>query len=354
MWRDQVAIIIPSLNPDRRLLELLRDLTQRGFAHIYLVNDGSDPDRRVLFQKAVEDYHCHLMVHAINQGKGRALKSAFNAVLQSGLDLAGAVTVDGDGQHHIDDIDKCAKALYENPERLVLGCRDFNKKDVPLKSKFGNVITRGFIKFFCGIKTADTQTGLRGIPMVHMKEIFSIKGEAYDFETAMIVETKIRNIKILEVPIRTIYLDGNQSSHFNPIKDSFIVYKMLLKFSLSSIVSFALDILIFTIAIFFLRHLLPVMYVFAANAIARLLSSILNYRINKTQVFKHTEGNVGPLVKYFILCALQITASSLLVMGVYHFIKINESIIKVFVDLFLFFISFQIQQHFVFKNKEKS
>ena len=83
-----------------------------------------------------------LLRHAVNLGKGAALKTAFNHVLCTYPELAGVVTADADGQHHPDDIERVAETLLARPDALVLGARTFGE-DVPLRSRFGNIATRG-------------------------------------------------------------------------------------------------------------------------------------------------------------------------------------------------------------------
>ena len=115
------------------------------------------------FAAAARFPNVQLLRHAVNLGKGAALKTAFNYVLCAMPDAAGVVTADADGQHAPEDIARVAEALAAQPDALVLGARAFGA-DVPLRSRFGNIVTRGIMHALLGRKLADTQTGLRGIP----------------------------------------------------------------------------------------------------------------------------------------------------------------------------------------------
>ena len=128
--------------------------------------------------------------------------------------------MDGDNQHHVEDILACCEKLREKPDHVILGARDFSKREVPLRSRFGNVLTKGVFRFACGIRITDTQTGLRAIPARYLEAMTEIEGSRYEYETNMLLEMKARRIPFEEVPIRTIYLEENESSHFNPLKDS--------------------------------------------------------------------------------------------------------------------------------------
>ena len=96
--------------------------------------------------------------------------------------------------------------MLKNPSALILGCRCFEGADVPARSEFGNKCTRVVMKYLTGISVSDTQTGLRGIPTAFMEQLLMVRGERFEFETNMLLETKSRKIPIVEVPIRTIIL----------------------------------------------------------------------------------------------------------------------------------------------------
>ncbi len=272
---EKIGIIIPALNPDSKLLNLISELKANGFRDIIIINDGSRADTEPIFHEAQKE-GVTVLRHAVNQGKGRALKTAFNYFLQNHADCAGVVTVDADGQHRIKDILSCAGALLENPDRLIIGCRDFSDKNVPFRSRFGNICTRKMMRILCGITLSDTQTGLRGISIDDMPLLLSIPGERFEYETQMLLTAKDRGIEFVEVPIETVYIKNNESSHFNPLTDSFKIYKLFLKYCISSLSCFAIDILLFSIFAAAIKTLAPRHYILVSTIIARVISSIAN------------------------------------------------------------------------------
>lgn len=351
--KDYVGIIIPSLDPDNKFLHLLKDLKHSGFKHIFVINDGSDDSYNEYYQKAISEYGCVLLTHQVNWGKGRALKTAFNHILTEYPEIKSVVTVDSDGQHRIEDIEKCYQASIENDEALIMGCRDFSKEtsDIPFRSRFGNVMTCKVLKMFCGITLSDTQTGLRGISRSLMRKFLTVNGERFEYEMNMILETKELGITIVEVPIQTIYIEDNETSHFNPLKDSLRIYSLFAKFIFSSICSFLIDIILFAI---FVRLLTGASehYILFSAYLARAISSLFNYQMNKTQVFKADGNNRSTLIKYVLLCIVQILISSFATEWLFDLLSFNVTGIKIIVDVLLFFISFQIQRNWVFRNKE--
>ncbi|MBP1948790.1 bifunctional glycosyltransferase family 2/GtrA family protein [Virgibacillus litoralis] len=344
---SNVTIIIPAYNPDEKLLNLV-DQIEQNFTRIIVVNDGSNGDSQDIFDQLAKSEKFTILKHAVNLGKGRALKTAFNHFLNNHNESIGIVTVDADGQHSVEDIKKVALKLNQRPNSLILGVRDFSEDNIPLRSRFGNILTKRIFSFASGIKISDTQTGLRGISYAFLKELLNVKGERFEYEMNMLFECKNQTIRVEEVDIETIYIEENKSSHFNPIVDSIKIYSIFLQYAFSSLSSFGLDILLFSILSIFLKDLMPQSFIIVATIGARILSSIFNYTLNKNLVFK--SNSKSSLYKYYVLSISQMLSSSLLVYVFYLLIGDGEVAIKIVVDSLLFIISFYIQRLWVFDN----
>lgn len=339
-----VYILVPSYKPDPEIMDVFIKKLKKTFKNIIIVNDGSGEEYDDFFDKYKSD--TYLLKHVVNQGKGRAIKTALNFLLNEHPDFKVVVTADSDGQHSVEDIKKCAEKAIKNPENLILGVRDFNQADVPKKSKFGNKITRNVFKIFIGLNISDTQTGLRAFSNKIAKTFLNTKGERYEYETNMLIDSKDLGIKIKEVIIKTIYIDGNIMSHFNPIKDSISIYKLFVKYIVSALSSFLIDIILFSIIIGLFNNI----EILIATIIARVISSIYNYTINKKAIFK--KSNKSSIYKYFILVIIQMFISGLSVSYISSLlINIPSVLIKIIIDAIIFLINFIVQREWVFKNK---
>lgn len=350
-----IPVIIPAYEPDDKLITLLHALHKTGIRHIVVVDDGSGAEYEEIFVQAAQIDNCTVLYHAVNLGKGRALKTAFNYCLREFGQMCGCVTADSDGQHMPEDIIACMRALWENPKSLVLGCRDFDASEVPIRSSFGNKATRNVFRFLLGISVSDTQTGLRAIPDFFMRELMQVKGERFEYETNMLIETKNLNIPILEVPVKTVYIEENRTSHFNPIKDSARIYMVFGKFLFSSLSSSVLDLLLFHMSCTLYRpmdgKIRFVSYIVAATVFARVISAVYNFLINYRVVFKSEEKLAVTAGKYFLLAVCQMMCSAFLVNIIYGIVGGTEVFVKMPVDILLFFISFVIQREFVYRKK---
>ncbi len=350
---QQVSIIIPSLSPDDKLLSLLGDLREAGFSHIVVVNDGSSADYNHYFTAARDEYGCTVLTHAVNQGKGRALKTAFNYLLSECPDCKAAVTVDSDGQHRIHDIRRVAQETLDHPDSLVMGCRDFSSDnpDIPSRSRFGNRTTSRVLRMLCGITLSDTQTGLRGVSAQAMRRFMTTKGERFEYEMNMILDANEHKMPLLEVAIDTVYIEENRTSHFNPLKDSLRIYAVFSKFILASVSSFVVDILLYTLFLALVGKMtsIPTQAIVIASVLARILSALFNFAVNKKQVFKSQGNTSRHLWRYALLCVCQMALSAWGTAQLYALLKINSTLIKLVVDAVLFLLSFRIQRGWVFK-----
>ena len=180
----KVTAVVPSYEPDEKLIQVVDGLLAEGFDDIVVVNDGSHEGHLQPFAEAAERPGVTVLRHEVNKGKGRAMKTAFAWCVENRPDIDGVVIVDGDNQHRPKDAMAVAEAMCREPDKLWLGVRDFSLEQVPLRSKLGNKITRSFMKLACGVG---------------------------------------------EVVIDTVYIDENQTSHFNTVKDSWRIYKLIFR-----------------------------------------------------------------------------------------------------------------------------
>lgn len=349
---DNVFVIIPSLNPDQKLKNTVKGMLDIGFKHVIVVNDGSDREHLEYFPQS--DDNITVIHRRRNSGKGAALKVAFRHILRNYPEATGAVTVDGDGQHSPEDALACADALAEGND-VVLGCRDFSGPDVPKRSRIGNNTTSAVFKLLCGINLSDTQTGLRAFSIDIFELLLSVKGDRFEYETNMLLKFKQYGIEMKEIPIKTIYIEENASSHFRPIIDSIKIYRFILSYALSSCVCFLTDILLFYIISKLTKGLPRTATVVIATAVARAVSSFLNYNINRKTVFDSNAKGSRSLARYYALAVPQMLISAFsvsIVSEIFMASDLLSTVIKAIIDTILFFVSYRIQQSWVFANKK--
>lgn len=362
---DRVCVVIPSYNPDEKLAATVKELIAEGFSDVIVIDDGSREETKRFFPP--ESGNVTVLKHDVNRGKGAGLKTAFGYILEHRPDAEGCVTVDGDGQHRASDVAACVREMLAHPDSVVLGARDFSLSSVPARSKVGNRFTSRTFRLLFGMKLADTQTGLRVFPRSVIPAMLTARGSRYEFESNMLIVMKRRRIPYREVTIETVYIDENATSHFRPVRDSLRIYGMIVAFAASSLVSWLVDFGLFAL----LRNLIlpkimpeavdvgairiPILFA-ASYALARVVSATLNYTINRRVVFG--DGDKRSAGRYVILSICQLALAS----GIGQLIvwalpeghpSWLELIIKMAIDTVLFFMSFRLQNNWVFRSREK-
>lgn len=231
-------IIIPAYNPDEKLKEIV-DRNWELETLMILVDDGSDEKYQQLFWELKEK--SIVLHHECNQGKGAAVKTALEYIKNELWQYAVIGIMDADGQHLPEDMNKLLMKAYNNQDALVLGVREIDE-NMPWKSRMGNKITRGVFHILSGVKVSDTQTGMRAFSPKLLKFMQRVPGQRYEYETNVLFTCAKHKIKIIEVPIHTIYHDkGNSCSHFRKVRDSVRIYFDILKFGLASFSSLMVE-----------------------------------------------------------------------------------------------------------------
>ncbi|MBR3317792.1 MAG: bifunctional glycosyltransferase family 2/GtrA family protein [Atopobiaceae bacterium] len=348
-----IPIIIPAYEPDERMIALFEGLAERAMGPVVLVDDGSGEAYADLFVRAqqIMGDAGTLLVHEVNRGKGAALKTAFSHVLETWPEAIGVVTADSDGQHVPDCIERVRAALTAYKDSLVMGVRTFDGDDVPWKSRMGNKITSHVLLALTGLSISDTQTGLRGIPRDLLEKCLDLPGDRFEFETQMLTAAQ-GTTPIIEVPIATVYdSKENHQTHFNTVKDSWRIYRTLLRqplaYALSSITSCATDLAAFAVLCRLLENMDG--YVAISTVIARLMSATLNYTLNSRVVFRSKRKDTVSIPRYVGLAVVIMAASATFTtLGTLALPMVPEVAVKAVVDCLLFIVSYLVQRQFVF------
>ncbi len=348
-------ILIPAYEPDEKLTAFAAGLKESGLEAL-IVDDGSSEKCRPVFESC-EALGYKVVRHEKNMGKGAALRTGMKAIAEAYPDLRWIITADSDGQHTLESLKKVAAACVENPEALVIGGRFRDSYSIPLRSRIGNSFTRGVFKLATGMSIHDTQTGLRGIPASSVPDMLQLKGDRYEYEMNMLLALKGWGMKCVEVPIETVYIDKNASSHFHPIKDSLRILKQIFKFISASVISFIVDYLLYALMLYVLCPLiwgteLPSFAVPVSYFGARVVSGVVNYFLNSRMVFRSAGARqaFGYAVLWVVVLGLGMLGSFL----IKDLLGWHGIVCKILVDLPLFLLSYFTQRELIFKKRRTS
>ena len=400
----KIVVLIPAYKPEEKMLKLLESLSgfsggsaagdRRGKEEntgintekavsaetaeidgIVIVDDGGQEEYRALFD-AAEAMGCRVVHHEVNRGKGAAIRTGIREAMECfGADVH-VVTADADGQHLPKDILRVARAVLDHNARgdaagpvLVLGVRDFSGRDVPARSRLGNRITAAFFRLSTGTSCGDTQTGLRGIPAALLPLSLETEGDRYEYEMNFLTEA-VRKADLVQIPIETVYEEGNRTSHFRPVRDSMLIYKKPLRYAASAAGSAAVDWALFLI----LLRLFGVSAFTsgtagaaqgvagaagtaaraagAAAAAARIGSGLFNFELNRRWSFQ-SKGQAGrEAVRYLLLFGGNMLCNAGIV-SAFSYAGMPAALGKAAADVTLFIVNYHVQKRWVFGSPRK-
>lgn len=337
---NRYIALVPAYEPGPELLGILKRLDDAGFCTI-VIDDGSGSEYADLFAEAASS--ATVLTHTVNQGKGVALKTGLAHIREHFEGTYAVVTMDADGQHRVEDALSLCALAEQYPKELILGSRSL-KGNVPLRSQFGNTATRLVYQLSTGSKVHDTQTGLRAFSSELIPELLEISGERYEYEMNVLLEFARKKIPIREMEIPTIYIEENASSHFRAGKDSYLIYKEILRFSASSFIGFLVDYCLYGILLFFTANL------WLSNVGARVVSAATNYTINRRFVFKSKSGVAKSAVQYFLLAAVILVGNTAMLEVLVNICGIHQMAAKILTEILFFLLSWTVQKFIIFKK----
>jgi glycosyltransferase involved in cell wall biosynthesis len=197
MKRTDFYVVVPVYNEEKRLLGFLRKL-KKETKQILLVDDGStDKTTKIIRKEKLRP-----ILHAINLGKGAAMKTGAETAWKLGVNKV--IYLDGDGQHD----PKIIPAILEKLDKgydMVFTARKMSRK-IPLIRYLGNKIGTGLINIFFGINRSDPFCGCFGMSKIAY-QLIKWNSQNYEVETEIVARLSKRDIRYTEIPISTVYLD---------------------------------------------------------------------------------------------------------------------------------------------------
>ena len=346
--RPSVTVVIPASDPGTPLLTLLRGLRRETDYRILVVDDGSGPNSDETLRLA--ESYATVLRHNHPRGRGSALRTAFSHLYESGDPDGVIVTADADGQYSVTDIRRVVNVAFRRGG-VVLGRRKFTGK-VPLRTKVGNWFARFGFRLATGLGLHDTQTGLRAFPASLLLFFMRVQGRRYEYEMQALLACARAHLDVSEVLIHSTY-SREALRRFHPVRDSWCVYREILKYSFSSFTAFLIDFIVFNLLVLILEIWQVAHYVTISNIAARVVSAGTNFAINRRLVFKNRDSIVRTGIKFFMVAAFILLLNTLLLNFMVTYILHNAMISKIIVEMTLFFVNWTMQKLFVFGGKSK-
>jgi len=218
---DNTIAIIPSYNEARTIGDIVRSIVDMGMS-VLVIDDGSyDNTERVAL-----DGGAMVIRHRKNLGKGKSVRQGINYVMKK-MKYDWIIIMDGDGQHHTEDIPVLMSATRSGDVDFVIGNRMHQTHSMPSLRYWTNRFTSWVLSAMCGYRIPDSQCGFRLVRTSMLKDM-KLTTEKYDIESEMIIQAAENHQKIKSIPIRTIY--GEETSEINPIRDTVKFFTLVSKY----------------------------------------------------------------------------------------------------------------------------
>jgi len=220
-----IAVVVPCYNAGDRVRPVIESLLQQT-TRVIVVDDGSSDG----CTDGLDSGGARVVKLDPNQGKGFAMLRGFQEALADTAVTYVAI-VDADGQHDATELPRLLDAAIAADADLLIGSRTFDGPEVPWRSRFGNKLTAFMTKLLYGHAIGDTQSGYRLHSRRFLIEVLSsLEGGRYETEMAILVKALRGDFKVATEPIQTIYEEDNASSHFNKLRDTFRISRVLFSF----------------------------------------------------------------------------------------------------------------------------
>jgi glycosyltransferase involved in cell wall biosynthesis len=210
---SHILVVIPAYNHSASLPQVV-DSARLYCPNILVVDDGSTQALPALPE--IDIVH-----HQVNLGKGCAILTA--ARWASERDFTHIITMDADGQHNPADLLKFIAASKASPYAIIVGARDFTKKNVPSSSKFGRAFSNFWLKVQTGISLDDVQSGFRAYPLAVLTQL-RFTEKRYSFEVEVLVRAAWAGFPLVSINIDVFYPPKEKRiSHFAAGKDNILI-----------------------------------------------------------------------------------------------------------------------------------
>jgi glycosyltransferase involved in cell wall biosynthesis len=223
----KTIIVIPAYNAEKTIESVFRRIPKNSYDEIIVVNDGSKDKT----SKIVKKYNVKLIEHKKNRGYGGAQKTGFKEAIKDGADIV--ALVHADGQYAPEELPNIKKPIENGDADVVLGSRALHGKmlegGMPLTRYIGNRLLTFLENLVLNMDISEYHTGYRVYSRKALEGVrFDLNSDKYEFDSEILIQCKLKKLKIKEVPTPTHY--GEEISYLNPLTYGFRILKILINY----------------------------------------------------------------------------------------------------------------------------
>lgn len=331
---SEMVILMPVYNPSERIVNYVKKLKENNY-QVVLINDGSKSEYHSLFEKMVHD--CKIISYPLFKGKGYAIKKGIHYIKEHLQDKKGIIILEN--EYDLMHINHIRTLINKNLQKM---CVVHHKGKRFLTKLFSMIYNKEFI---------DVDSELFGFSMNYLDQMMAVDENCYEVQS--LIQSVQNNQEIEEIQLE----NKQQPFHLKnkTIQVLYVIFLHLIRFVSSSIISSVIDVLLAWILLDVLKIWMTSDFwrIALSSLIARVLSTIVNYVINKKYVFKGKVSSKQTAIRFLILTIVITILSTLFVYVASSLHIMSEKLAKPVGDLLLFLLSYSAQTKWVFKNNER-
>jgi len=214
--REDVCILIPTLNEVLTIAPLIQDFREMGFVHIFVI-DGNSTDGTVHAAEAAGAR----VVRQTGKGKGTAIIEAF-----SQIDEPYILMLDGDGTYAPSDADRMLAPLADGADH-VIGDRltACDEGALTRLNHFGNHVINVLFKWAHGAYLQDILSGYRAFTQESLERL-NLKETGFEIETEIAVEVVRNDLKVVVIPVSYCERPGTPTK-LHPFRDGYKIIRTI-------------------------------------------------------------------------------------------------------------------------------
>jgi glycosyltransferase involved in cell wall biosynthesis len=194
-----LTVVIPLFNEAENLptfaLAVIEFCRARNWDVIF-VNDGSLDDTKKILDGLEHATHVRVVHHKVNRGYGGALKTGIRRVTTPYL-----VTMDGDGQHHLEDVERLFQFAVQMDADMVVGKREGVNISTGYRA-LGKYLIRSFTKILMPLPVSDLNSGFKLYRTAPAKRYITVCPDTMAFSDVITLVFLSEKNLVLEHPIR--------------------------------------------------------------------------------------------------------------------------------------------------------
>ena len=220
-FNQKICVVIPCFNVANEIEKVINKIDLKIIDKVFIIDDCCPQKTGKILKKKIKNKKIDITILKKNLGVGGATVFGFKKAL--GLDYDIIFKIDGDGQHDPRCVKKFLKHLLNSNNNYCKGSRFLNiteRKKIPKIRYYGNIALTFFTKLNCKkYNLTDAVNGFIAIKSSLLKKI-DLNKISFDFffEEDLLFHLSFHDIKIKEIPIKTIYYN---KSNLNPLKSIF-------------------------------------------------------------------------------------------------------------------------------------